>query len=39
MWGMPSTRKVATQVIQSKKNKLKKRPVQKELLRKELKQI
>jgi len=37
VWGLPSTRKVSDQVIQSKKDKLKKRAVRKELLRKELK--
>lgn len=38
MWGFPSTRKVATQVIPSKKNKIKQRAVRKEILRKELKE-
>jgi len=36
MWGLPSTRKVTTQVIPSKKNKIKKRAAKKEILRREL---
>jgi hypothetical protein len=36
MWGLPSTRKVTTQVIPSKKNKIKKRAAKKEVLRREL---
>jgi hypothetical protein len=39
MWGLPSTRKVATQVIPSKKNKRKKRSVRKEILRKILQSL
>lgn len=39
MWGLPSTRKVATQVIPSKKNKLKKRTTAKEILRRELQSL
>jgi hypothetical protein len=39
MWGLPSTRKVATQVIPSKKNKLRKRTSAKEILRRELQSL
>jgi hypothetical protein len=38
MWGLPSTRKVSSQTIESKKNKTKKRAVRKEQLFKELKE-
>ena len=39
MWGLPSTRKVATQIIPSKKNKLKKRSASKDILRKEIQEL
>jgi len=38
MWGLPSTRKVSSQVIESKKSKQKKRAVRKEHIRKHLKE-
>jgi hypothetical protein len=39
MWGFPSTRKVATQVIPTKKSKLKKRASQKDILKKEIQEL
>ncbi|MFH1709650.1 MAG: hypothetical protein ABH860_01090 [bacterium] len=39
VWGLPSTRKVTTQVIPSKKNKLNKRTVRKEEIRKILREL
>lgn len=39
MWGLPSTRKVTTQVIPSKKSKLKKRSAGKDILRKEIQEL
>ena len=39
MWGLPSTRKVGTQVIQTKKSKLKKRSAQKDILKKEIQEL
>jgi len=38
MWGLPSTRKVTSQTIPSKKDKLEERPTRKRLLKKELKE-
>ena len=38
MWGLPSTRKVSSQVIETKKNKQKKRAALKAQLLKELKE-
>ena len=39
MWGLPSTRKVTTQVIPTKKSKLKKRSAQKDILKKEIQEL